>query len=101
MVFRNGKLYVTDVDVSRYGLSRRIGLKFISDFIHNLNPERKEQMISWTYVQPLPSPMGSFRGNVKLKVLMEALSEIHPVDLADILEELDNEQRVVIFSQLK
>ena len=100
LVFRNGKLYVTDVDVSRYGLLRRIGLKSISDLIHNLNPERKEQMISWTYVQPLPSPMGSFRGNVKLKVLMEALSEIHPVDLADILEELDNEQRVVIFSEL-
>ena len=57
-------------------------------------------MISWTYVQPLPSPMGSFRGNVKLKVLMETLSEIHPVDLADILEELDNEQRVMIFSEL-
>ena len=44
--------------------------------------------------------MGSFRGNVKLNVLMETLSEIHPVDLADILEELDNEQRLVIFSEL-
>jgi Mg/Co/Ni transporter MgtE len=31
---------------------------------------------------------------------METLSEIHPVDLADILEELDNEQRVMIFSEL-
>jgi magnesium transporter len=101
LVFRNGKLYVTDVDVSRYGLLRRIGLKSISNLIHNLNPEREEQMISWTYVQPLPSPMGSFKGNVKLKVLMEALSEIHPVDLADILEELDNEQRVMIFSELE
>ena len=100
MVYRNGRIYVTDVDVSRYGLLRRIGLKFVADLIHNLNPDRGEQMISWTYVQPLPNPMGSFRGNVKLKVLMETLSEIHPVDLADILEELDNEQRVMIFSEL-
>ncbi len=100
MVYRNGRIYVTDVDVSRYGLLRRIGLKFVADLIHNLNPDPGEQMISWTYVQPLPSPMGSFRGNVKLKVLMETLSEIHPVDLADILEELDNEQRVAIFSEL-
>jgi len=100
VVYRNGKIYVTDVDVSRYGLLRRIGLKFVADLIHSLSPDREEQMISWTYVQPLPSPMGSFRGNVKLKVLMETLSEIHPVDLADILEELDNEQRVMIFSEL-
>jgi len=100
MVHRNGKIYVTGVDVSRYGLLRRIGLKFIANMIHNLNPDREEQMISWTYVQPLPNPMGSFQGNVKLKVLMETLSEIHPVDLADILEELDNEQRVMIFSEL-
>ena len=100
LVHRNGKIYVTDVDVSRYGLLRRIGLRIIADIIHNFNPDREEQMISWTLVQPLPSPMGSFRGNVKLNVLMETLSEIHPVDLADILEELDNEQRLVIFSEL-
>jgi magnesium transporter len=101
MVYRNGKIYVTDVDVSRYGLLRRIGLKFVADIIQNLNPDREEQRISWTYVQPLPSSMGSFKGNVKLKVLMGTLSEIHPVDLADILEELDNEQRVMIFSELE
>ena len=100
LVRRNGKIYVTNVDVSRYGLLRRIGLKVLADIIHNFNPDRGEQMISWTLVQPLPSPMGSFRGNVKLNVLMETLSEIHPVDLADILEELDNEQRLVIFSEL-
>ena len=100
LVRRNGKIYVTDVDVSRYGLLRRIGLKVVADIIHNFNPDREEQMISWTFVQPLPSPMGSFRGNVKLNVLMETLSEIHPVDLADILEELDNEQRLLIFSKL-
>ena len=92
MVYRHRKMYVTDVDVSRYGLLRRIGLEFISNLFRNINPDREEQMISWTYVQPLPLPMGSFKGNVKLKVLMETLSEIHPVDLADILEELDNEQ---------
>ncbi|MEI6842359.1 MAG: CBS domain-containing protein [Methanomicrobiales archaeon] len=101
MVYRHRKLYVTDVDVSRFGLLRRIGLEFVSNIIRNINPDREEQMISWTYVQPLPSPMGSFKGNVKLKVLMEKLSEIHPVDLADILEELDNEQRIMILSELE
>jgi Mg/Co/Ni transporter MgtE len=37
---------------------------------------------------------------VKLKVLKETLADIHPVDLADILEELDHDQRVMIFSSL-
>ncbi len=57
-------------------------------------------MISWKYVQPLPTNIGRFKGNVKLNVLKENLSEIHPVDLADILEEMDHEQRVMVFSSL-
>nr|WP_281167663.1 CBS domain-containing protein [Uliginosibacterium gangwonense] len=57
-------------------------------------------MLSWTYIQPLPESIGSFKGNVKLKVLKENLADIHPVDLADILEELDQPQRVAVFEQL-
>jgi len=51
-------------------------------------------------VQRLPAAIGSFTGNVKLNVLKAKLPEIHPVDLADILEELDPEQRMAIFSAL-
>ncbi|MFZ0182206.1 MAG: CBS domain-containing protein, partial [Methanoregula sp.] len=58
------------------------------------------QMISWTYIQPLPTNIGSFKGDVKLKVLKNNLAEIHPVDLADIIEELDHDQRVAIFTSL-
>jgi Mg/Co/Ni transporter MgtE len=57
-------------------------------------------MISWTYIQPLPTNIGSFAGNVKLNVLKEKLADMHPVDLADIIEELDHEQRVMVFSSL-
>ena len=52
-------------------------------------------------MQPLPEHLGSFTGNVKLKVLEGELSEIHPVDLADILEELDGGQRVALFNELE
>jgi Mg/Co/Ni transporter MgtE len=38
---------------------------------------------------------------VKLNVLKEKLPEMHPVDLADILEELEPEQRLAIFSELE
>ncbi|MFA6225751.1 MAG: hypothetical protein WC620_06130 [Methanoregula sp.] len=50
------------------------------------------------YIQPLPSQISSFKGNVKLKILKQTLADIHPVDLADILEELDHDQRVMVFS---
>ncbi len=100
LVIRNNKLYVSDVDLSRYGLLRRMGLKGFANFVYKLADKIKDETISWTYIQPLPTKISSFKGNVKLKILKEKLSEIHPVDLADILEELDPEQRVTIFNKL-
>ena len=99
---RNGLLYATDVDCSRAGFLRRIGLKRVSNFIRGLadSISSNNDVIPWTYVQRLPASIGSFKGNVKLNVLKEKLPEIHPVDLADILEELDHEQRLAIFSAL-
>ena len=90
--FRNGKLYASKVDFSRHGLLRRIGLK---GFVRFTSQHSENSMLSWAYVQPLPEHIGSFSGNVKLNVLKENIHEIHPVDLADILEELDQDQRLV------
>jgi magnesium transporter len=96
----NDKLYVSEVDFSKYGLLRRLGLKPLVRLIYSLAEKLKKETLSWTYVQPLPERIGSFTGNVKLKVLKEKLPEIHPVDLADILEELDQNQRLAIFNEL-
>lgn len=100
MTLRNNVLYVTDVDSSKYGLLRRIGLKWLANFVYNLAKKIKSETIPWTYVQPLPEHIGSFKGNVKLTVLKDKLPDIHPVDLADILEELDHDQRIAIFEAL-
>lgn len=99
---RNDVLYVTEVDSSKYGLLRRIGFKWFINCIAGLADKLKpdKDTIPWTYVQPLPEQINSFKGNVKLKILKDKLPEIHPVDLADILEELDPDQRHVIFSAL-
>jgi magnesium transporter len=96
---RDGRLYATEVDYSRFGLLRRIGLKRLANFFRSVDKSDKDT-ISWTYIQPLPENIGSFKGNVRLKVLKEKISEIHPVDLADILEELDHPQRLAIFNEL-
>ncbi|MCX5752773.1 MAG: CBS domain-containing protein [Candidatus Krumholzibacteria bacterium] len=100
LVKRAGKLFVTDVDLSKYGLLRRIGLKRLANFIYSLADKIKEQTVSWAYIQPLPPTISLFKGDVKLNILKEKLSDMHPVDLADILEELDREQRVAIFDGL-
>ncbi len=100
LIQRSGKLYVTDVDLSSYGLLRRIGLKRLADFIYKLAEKVREQTISWNYIQPLPSHISSFRGDVRLNILKEKVADIHPVDMADILEELEHDQRVAVFNQL-
>jgi magnesium transporter len=101
LVLRNKKLYVTDVDTGKAARLRRLGLGFLAQIIYSPADPEAEQMISWTCIQPLPTNIGRFKGNVKLNVLKENLSEIHPVDLADILEEMDHEQRVMVFSSLE
>ena len=124
MVLRNKKFYISGVDLSRYGFLRRLGLKGFANFLHNLAfsigarslySERlkgfanflyalankvKDRTLPWTYIQPLPEQISSFKGDVKLKVLKEKLADMPPVDLADILEELDHDQRVTLFDQL-
>lgn len=100
LVLRNKILYVTDVDFSRYALLKRLGLKPLVKLLFGVNFLKKETL-SWSYVQPLPENIGIFKGNVKLNVLKEKLPEIHPVDLADILEELNEDQRLAIFNELE
>jgi len=100
LILRNKKLYVTDVDTGKAARLRRLGIGLLAKILYTSADTDAEQMISWKYIQPLPTNIGSFKGNVKLNVLKEKLSEIHPVDLADILEEVDHDQRVMLFSTL-
>ena len=97
LAFQNGKLYAAEVDFSHYRALRRLGLRKLAKLLTNRN---KENRVSWLYVQPLPQQLGSFAGNIKLKVPKAGSSEIHPVDLADILEELEGGQRVALFNAL-
>jgi predicted transcriptional regulator len=100
LVERNARLYVTEVDTSKPARLRRLGIGFLSGVLAPPEDPKDTGVISWMYIQPLPSHISSFKGDVKLKVLKETLAEIHPVDLADILEELDHDQRVMVFSSL-
>ena len=95
------KLLVVDVDLSKAALLRRVKLAWLTKFLIKPHDNHNGRVVPWSYVAPLPDELGSFKGNVQLKVLKEQLSELPPVDLADILEELQPEQRIVIFGELE
>jgi CBS domain-containing protein len=100
LVRTNGKMYVSDVDISRHGLLRQLGLMALANRLSKRTGEAGENLIPWSYVQPLPPQLGALKGDLKLNILKERLAEIHPVDLADILEELDSSQRATIMEGL-
>jgi Mg/Co/Ni transporter MgtE len=57
---------------------------------------RSDHLLSWKLVQPLDrSP-----GRVRLEVAQRALAQLHPADLAEILEELDRDQRAALLQRL-
>ncbi|MGA2681943.1 MAG: CBS domain-containing protein [Candidatus Bathyarchaeia archaeon] len=96
LTMKNGKLYVCDVDFSKQRLYKRMHLRFLAKTVGEVE---ESKMVPWTYIQPLEN-LGSFKGEIKLKVLKDKLDMLGPVDLADVLEEMDNEHRVKIFDGL-
>ena len=99
MVMKN-KLYITDVDPSKNARLRRLGLSKFANLVHKKDDEREEELIPWFYVQALPPNIGSFTGDVKLNVLKEKLNDLPPVDIVEILEDLDHDQRLSVINQL-
>jgi len=96
-----GDLRVAHVDVGFRGLVRRMGWQPVVDaLLRRLKPAapylRNDKLVSWKHVQPLAA--GSPR--VRLDLSRAALSEMHPADLAEILEDLDRRERAVLFREL-
>ena len=96
IIMINKKLYVSEVDFSRYGLLRRLGFAWAAPLLNI-----KQDLVSWMYIQSLPTDISSFKGSLKLKTLRETLSDMPAVDIADIIEELDREQRALVFGGLE
>lgn len=90
-------LHLVHVDVGFRGLIRRVGLTKPFDVILQTLFDYKlpNQLISWKFVQPLHSP-----DLLRLNITQNRLGQIHPADLADILEDLDIKQRAAVFQAL-
>lgn len=76
------RLVVSAVDIGIRGLMRRLGLEF-------LVKNRKENLLGWQYMKPLE------HWNSHLQIMKEKpqLKELHPADIADLLEDMSYKQR--------
>lgn len=75
-------LILVAVDVGIRGLMRRIG-------VEALVKGRAQNLVDWKYIKPLETKMDSLR----LTLEHPSLTELHPADLADIIEDLDRVSR--------
>ncbi len=96
-VLSDNKLKLVQVDVGVRGLMRRLGFegpvfrfcKWFFDYT------LKEQFIHWQYVQPLGDP-----DRLKLQIPQSKLADLHPADLADIMEDMDVHERAAVVQSL-
>jgi len=86
---RLNNLIIVGVDTSTKGLFRRLGLGFLPFKI-------EEQIILWKDVAPLSKDTK----NIKLKVKMDRINELHPAEIADMIRDLNLEEKEMFFNSL-
>jgi magnesium transporter len=100
LLLAEGQLRVVHVDLGIRGILRRLGwVKYVDAATNWLFAYQiPNKLLSWKFIQPLSHDPG--KKALKLDVTLRKLSEIHPSDLADILEELDRNERSYVFDSL-
>lgn len=101
---RTGKdLRVTHAEVGIRSFVRRLSLEKPVDLIvKSINANSKyltnDSSINWKFVHAIPNR--NVQKSVRLNLTNEDLRDLHPADIADILEDLDSHGREMIFSNL-
>ena len=92
-----GSLRLVAVDVGAAGLMRRLGIEGAYRIIaRNLGLPIPERYIDWEDVDPVESSVAS----IKLRVPHAGLAELHPADLAHIVEQLAPKDRAGVIASL-
>jgi magnesium transporter len=100
IVIWENRCHLVHVDVGFTGLSRRLGfekpVRAISKFFGH---ELKDEFISWKYVQLLQGHEGL--SPVKISLLHEQIHQLHAGELADIIEDLDHNERLIFMRTMQ
>jgi magnesium transporter len=113
-----GTARLIGADISTSGLLRRLGILAPFELVSRALPfHLSERTITWNYVEPIevvrvgtsqltPALAGAGAGTtgivpqVQLNVSHTKLSDLHPADIADILEQLDVEEAGAMLGRL-
>jgi CBS domain-containing protein len=91
------ELRVVGADVGTRSLLRRLGLEpLVAGIFERVGRPLPQGMIPWNLVAVLGGTMTP----LKLSISREKLKDIHPADLADLLEELDRDERLEMMTAL-
>src|SRR4029079_3999293 len=86
------------VDVGARGAIRRLAKGLVPAFtMRTLLDRIPPRVIPWQYVDLLETDPAR---RVKLKIVYEGLSKLHPADIADIVEDLSAAERDAVFETL-
>ena len=92
-----GSLRLVAVDVGAAGLLRRLGVEGpFRTLARNLRVPLRERYIDWEDVDPVESTIAS----VRLRVPHARLAELHPADLASIIDQLTPKDRAGVLASL-
>jgi magnesium transporter len=93
----DGRLHLVAVDVGTAGLLRRLGLeRGYGTLARNLRLPVSERYIDWEDVDPVETSIAS----IKLRVPHAGLAELHPADLATIIDQLAPKDRAGVLASL-
>lgn len=92
-----GEYRVVAVETGPLAKYRRMGIGWLAKFIYKiLGKNYDDTVLMWDDVESLEM----INNNLKLQIPYKKLSKLHPADLADILEELDENSRKQVFEAL-
>lgn len=98
LVATNAEVRLMAADVGTMGLLRRLSLdrsvQYLAGLIRRPLPDR---VIPWSMVAAFGGPLTP----VKLSVSRQRLREIHPADLAQLMGDLDRDERVEVMTALE
>ena len=93
----DGMLHLVAVDVGAAGLLRRLGVEGAFRVVaRNVGLSTPERYIDWEDVDPVETSIAS----IKLRVPHAGLAELHPADLATIIDQLAPRDRAGVLASL-
>ncbi len=111
-----GTARLIGVDISGSGLLRRLGILAPFELVSHVLPfQFSERIITWNYVEPIEvvkvgttqlalagagAATAGIVPQVQLSISHTKLSDLHPADIADILEQLDIEEAGAVLNRL-